>query len=525
MSDEAARILGQTNFSAIDWAIVAGYLTVSVVIGLLVRNYVSDMASYITAGRSLGTALGVATMTGTELGLITVMYSAEKGFKGGFAAFHIAVLAGLVTFLVGLTGFIVAELRKHEVLTIPEFYERRFGRSTRVMGGVMLAFAGILNMGLFLKVGSMFLVGVTGMSANSFALPAVMTTLLVLVLFYTVLGGMISVVLTDYIQFVVLSLGLIVTTLLLVARLGWNDIFDTVETVMGERGFNPVAAESSFGWDYVLWMGVVGLVGCAVWPTAVARALAMDSPQAVRRQYMWSSLSFLIRFLIPYFWGICALVFIMTQSPELQAWFFPETTGAENAETISGLYATPIVLGRLLPTGLLGIISAGMIAAFMSTHDSYLLCWSSVITQDIVAPLTGDRLSTRARIRLTRTFIVLIGLWVLAWGLFYTGRDDIWDYMAITGAIYFTGAIPLLVGGLYWRGASRAGANLALLAGFSAILGLGPVRHLLQWDEVSGARIGLISVTFTALVFVLGSILLPDGTRPLGDSSQQEQAR
>ena len=49
----------------------------------------------------------------------------------------------------------------------------------------------------------------------------------------------------------------------------------------------------------------------------------------------------------------------------------------------------PVFLGRILPAGLIGLVTAGMIAAFMSTHDSYLLCWSSVITQDIIGPLTG----------------------------------------------------------------------------------------------------------------------------------------
>ncbi|MAE65395.1 MAG: hypothetical protein CMJ18_14075, partial [Phycisphaeraceae bacterium] len=204
MTPEAQALLQQTNFTPFDWIIVGVYLLVSVVIGVLARKYIANMADYVTAGRAIGTALGVATMTGTELGLITVMYSAQKGFVGGFAAFHIAVVAGIVTFVVGISGFFVYRLREMEVLTIPEFYERRFGRPTRIIGGIMLAFGGILNMGLFLKVGSMFIVGITGMSSEGAALPIVMTVLLVLVLIYTVLGGMISVVITDYIQFVVL---------------------------------------------------------------------------------------------------------------------------------------------------------------------------------------------------------------------------------------------------------------------------------------------------------------------------------
>ena len=117
-----------------------------------------------------------------------------------------------------------------------------------------------------------------------------------------------------------------------------------------------------------------------------------------------------------------------------------------------------------------------MIAAFMSTHDGYLLCWSTVITQDIIAPLFKERLDNPTRIKITRVLIVLIGLYILYWGLFYTGEEDIWDYMAVTGAIYFTGAFSLLFGGLYWHRASSTGAVLALLVGITAVLGLGPVQ-------------------------------------------------
>ncbi len=149
MDDAAREALSMTNFSAGDWVIVICYPLISLVIGLVVRKYIVNMSDFVCAGRSLGTCLGIATLTGTELGLITVMYSAQKGFKGGFAAFHIALAAGLVTFIVGATGFMVYRLREMEVMTIPEFYERRFDRKTRILGGIMMAFGGILNMGFF----------------------------------------------------------------------------------------------------------------------------------------------------------------------------------------------------------------------------------------------------------------------------------------------------------------------------------------------------------------------------------------
>jgi SSS family solute:Na+ symporter len=521
MDTQITEALSHTNFTVVDAVIVTGYLMISVMIGVFVRKYARDMTAYIGAGRKVGTWLGVATMLGTEMGLITVMYSAQKGFNAGFAAFHIAAIAGVATLLIGLTGFIVVPLRAAKVLTIPEFYEKRFSRKTRILGGILLAFAGILNMGLFLKLGSMFIVGVTGLSNEGWALPAVMVVLLVLVLIYTTFGGMISVILTDYIQFVVLSFGTLLVIGIAIFKLGWAHIFGTVQATMGETGFNPVADGSEFGISYVIWMFIsAGLIGSAVWPTAVSRALAMESTAAVKRQYLWSSISFTVRFMMPNFLGICAFVYIMA-SPEgadLKALFFPPGGGEA---PLDNLYAMPIFLGRLVPTVLLGVITAAMIAAFMSTHDSYFLCWSSVITQDIVAPLRKNGLSEAARIKLTRIIIVIIGGYVLYWGMFYEGQDDIWDYMAVSGAIYFNGAIAVLIGGIYWKQASTAGAIASLIVGFSAILGLGPVQQWVglqyrhpdtnEWvQRMTGAQVGIASVVTALLAMFVFSLLFPD---------------
>ena len=189
----------------------------------------------------------------------------------------------------------------------------------------------------------------------------------------------------------------------------------------------------------------------------------------------------------------------------------------------------PRFLGHLLPSGLLGLVAAGMLAAFMSTHDSYLLCWSSVLTQDVIAPLGGDRMSNRSRLNLTRLLIFAIGIFLLIWSLWYELRQDLWDYMAITGAIYFTGAFALLVAGLYWKKASRVGAYLALVVGLSAVLGLKPIQETVQkilgvgleWD---GEIIGISTVAASSLVMVLGSLAFPDrrGPEPGNETARRE---
>lgn len=521
--DGLAGIVAATNFTPLDWCIVVAYPLIAVVLGFIASRYIADMDDFVVAGRGLRTALGIATLTGTELGLVTVMYSAQKGFTGGFAAFHIGLAAGIVTLFVGLTGFIICGLRRQEVLTIPEFYGKRFGRRTRILGAAILSFAGILNMGMFLKASAMFVAGVTGFAANSTAVILVMLVLLAFVLLYTMLGGMVSVVMSDYVQFVVLSFGLLFATGLAIVKLGWSNIFESMMELKGEAGFNPLIAESTFGVDYVIWMLFLGLASCALWPTSVARALASESERVVKRQFTFASCSYAIRNIVPYFWGICAFVFIM-KTPALKEAFFPaspaDSSGVASAQAMDSLYGLPVFFGMLLPMGIIGLVTAAMIAAFMSTHDSYLLCWSSVISHDIITPLAGGELSQRTRVMVTRVLILLIGAANFGVSFFFPLLEDLWDYMAVTGGIYFSGALALLVGGLYWRRASSTGAVLALFAGCSAVFGLKAVQQALfgrllhvpaSWlDQLTSQRVGIASIVLTLLFLVAGSLLFPD---------------
>jgi len=517
----------ETNFTAWDWAIVAAYLLGTLAIGLYVKRYIRDMSDYVVAGRSLKSFLAIATMIGTELGLVTVMYSAQKGFTGGMAAFHIGLAAGIVTLIVGLTGFIVVPLRELGVMTIPEFYEKRFGRGVRIFGGLVLAGAGILNMGMFLKAGALFLTALTGLHDPT-SVNIVMSCLIALVLAYTMLGGMVSVVITDYVQFVVLSFGMLFACVLAWKHLGWTAIVETVKTVHGKAGFDPFDIEG-FGPSYVVWMlFVAGLVSCAVWQTAVMRACAAESTKVVRRLYVWSSIGFMIRFMLPQFLGICALAYFWQSPATHDAFFTAEGEVVENAELT--MQAMPLLLSQILPVGLIGLVGAGMLAAFMSTHDSYLLCWSSVLVEDVVAPITGGVLSNKARLTLARLLIFLIGAFLLVWSLWYPLEQDLWDYMAVSGAIYFIAGFTLLLAGLYWKRASRAGAYLALICGLYAVFGLEQLRKLYadglvvmgitsRPPDITEAHIGLTTAALALILMIAGSLLFPDRNTPRQDQA------
>src|SRR5437868_12672057 len=124
------------------------------------------------------------------------MYTAQLGFTKGFAGAIIGVLMALAMYGVGRTGFVIGPLRRAGVITIPELFEKRFGVKVRWLAGLFVVLGGLLNMGIFLRLGGEFLVHAAGLPPNW--LEWVMTVLLGLVLVYTILGGMLSVLVTDY---------------------------------------------------------------------------------------------------------------------------------------------------------------------------------------------------------------------------------------------------------------------------------------------------------------------------------------
>jgi len=353
-------------------------------------------------------------------------------------------------------------------------------------------------MGLYHQVGAKFVQYTFGLKTDSSSLIIIMAALLILVLFYTIFGGMISVIVTDYIQYVVLSIGFIISVFFSIKYFGWSNIFESIEGLKTyDEIYNPIQTR---GIGYISWQEVAGFVSAVIWPTAITRALSIKHVSLVRKQYIWSSISFLIRFIVPCFLGICAFIYFNVNG---------------NIETNDTLSLFPKYLAAILPSGLLGLVVAGMLAAFMSTHDSYLLCWSTIITNDIIEPLAKKKLSSNKKINISRIIIVILGIYIFFWGMFYKGNDEIWTYLNITGAIYTSGAIIVILFGLYWKRASSMGAILSLLGGFSAIIGIEPIRKLIGINIESPEIIGFFSLALCMCLMIFGSLIFPDDNKEL----------
>lgn len=501
-----------TQFTYWDWAIVALYLAGIGYIGIRVNRYIHNVADYMVGGRASRWALNTASYVGTELGLVTLMYAAIDGFGRGFAFLAIPLIGMTAIYIVGRTGLVINRLREMELLTLPEFFQQRFGKGVRVTAGVIMALSGIVNMGLFPKMGATFMTYATGLAATPHAetvVNTVMTLLIVLVIVYTVMGGMVAVIITDYLQFVVLSIGLLTALGMTLASdgSGWSEMTGAFAAAKGEAGFNPVHPDS-YGWSYMLWMLVgAGTVGFA-WGTTVSRALTAESPKVAQQTFMFGAPGMFVRMAIPAMIAIGAFAYFGADS-EWAAYFFPDGVSGLPAHPAQ---AMPLFLGKLLPAGLAGVIVAGLLAAFMSTHDSYFLCWASVISRDVISPLKGRPMTDREEIRNARLIVIAIGVFLLVWGLWYELPESVWTYMAITGNVYLTGAASAIVGGIYWKRASKAGAIAALLGGLVSLSGLflEAIQEVLPWLSVG--ILGLSNFGICALLMVIFSIIFPDNS-------------
>ena len=486
------------NFSLFDWVILVVYLAFTMGAGFWVKRYVESLSGYMVAGRRVKTALGVATFAATEIGTITFMYFGELGYVTGFSCFIIGILSMLAYMFVGRTGFVIAALRRHRVMTIPEYYELRYSRRVRLLGGIILFLGGVLNMGIFLKFDGIFLSEVMGFGPQAITL--IMVLMIVVVITYTVLGGMFSVIVTDYMQFVILSVGMLVATIAILLKVDFGQLSNVVSAQFGEGGFNPLA-NPRFGWMFIVWILISNVAAGALWQPGTSKALASESPRVAKRVFFYTSLTFAGRAMIPMFWGVAALAML----------------GPNESSTA----AMPKLLGAITPRGLLGLLVAGMLAASMSTYSAYLLAWSSVATRDVIACLRPNDFSERTTIWLTRTFATLIGLFLLIFGLWYQIPDTAFQYLFITGAMYTAGALGCVAAGVYWPRANSVGAYCSLVMGALAPAGfllleksresLPPALSFIADVNVSG----LLSFALAFTGMILGSLLTRKSCPPV----------
>jgi SSS family solute:Na+ symporter len=187
------------------------------------------------------------------------------------------------------------------------------------------------------------------------------------------------------------------------------------------------------------------------WQTTAMRTFSTKSPEISKKVFSWAGFIFLGRGMMPMMWGVAALALLGPNQNSLEA--------------------MPRMLATVLPSGVLGLVVAGMLAATMSVNSSYLLGWSAILAQDIILPLRRKPMSSKQQVVLNRAANLFVSIFVMVWGLWYTLPGPTYFYLNITASIYLSGTLVTVIAGLFWKRASTLGGYLAMAGGAIATIG------------------------------------------------------
>ncbi|GAA1197541.1 sodium/proline symporter [Prauserella alba] len=421
--------------------LLAGFLLVLVFEGWRSYRASSGEEDYFVAGRKVGAWAGGASIAATQMsagtfvGTVGIHYLTGASFMWGWAGIWVAFL---------IAAYIIApRLRRyaHErnALTFPDFIADRFGgKIPRAVISVLLVLSYLVFMSAQYQAGGVIL-------ETAFGIPFYWgaVILMILVVAYTVIGGMTAVIRTDFLQQIMMAIGIVVGLPLLISHAGgFSALTESLPAIA------PDFIGWSFGWREIggFWLGFGLAALCA--PYLLLRFYAMPDDRTCRRA---SGVALFFVLLT----GICIGVAGMVMRV-----LYPNLSIADAASTVLSSEVLPPFVGALLLTA--------VVMAVLSTVDSVLLVAGPAISHDIYTALIRPGTSERERTRINRWATLVIG----ALPVLLTLQElDIVQFVVLSYAALLGSTVtaPILLG-LYWRRATRAGAVCAMIAGFGACL-------------------------------------------------------
>lgn len=423
----------------IQFAIFIGYFILIFLIGWLSLRLTKSDKDYWIAGGKLGWAIGGATMAathtsaGTFIGTIGVIYTVGWSF-------------GWVLIVIPLAYWFTAAIlaprfTKVKELTLPAFLQRRYNSKTaRGIGAVIILIATVIYIQAQIVAGGLIANVVFGIDATT---GMIVFTLILLA--YTMVGGMLAVAYTDFLQLIIMIVGTLVSVPLALNHFnGLSDLLDKVEII------KPLTFDwAGFPTVLLITMSLAFFLGSVATPEKVVRLYAMRNMKSIRRAILLT---------IIVVTGINLLVFILGLASMA---LFPNLP--------TGDLAMPILAKSMLPTFIGTLMLAAVTSAMMSTVDSLLLVAGSALSEDIYQNLVNKKASHSKRLSVARIGILVVGILPLISVLAGFGEGELIQFIvvlftAIMGAGFFT---PV-VGGILWKRATKQGAIAAMIGGVVA---------------------------------------------------------
>ena len=554
------------NLSFVDWAIVIIVLAGMVYSVSFTKGLMRSVTDFLSAGRTAGRYLISVSQGAAGLGAISIIGFLEVGFITGFSFQWWGLSQGIILLALTTSGWVIYRFRQTRSLTLAQFFEKRYSRNFRIFAGIIAFLCGIINFGIFPAVGAQFFISYCGFPDSIFGIPTfplMMIFLISIALYFVYTGGQIAVIIADFFQGVFLIVVLFIITIFLYNKVEWDQVSDSlkntpvklageeVDKLNNDESFmvlddeekkkkiaeikekyenssliNPFKTSrvEDFNLTYFL-IGLIGMFyGTLSWQghqayNSSAKSAHEAKMAAVLGDIRWKPQGLFI-FLVP----VLTYVFMNHADYNSVAESVNSSLDSLNSETLKSQMRAPIVLSEVLPVGLLGAFAALMLAAFISTHDTYLHSWASIFVQDVILPFRKKPFEKDDHIKALRYSIFGVAIFIFIFSLVFDQNQEIALYFAVTFAIFAGGVGAVIIGGLYWDRGTTEGAWAAMTIG-ATIAVTGTIvpqisdswlsqendliwlkNLILKLKEINGIKFYALSMGFSSFSYILVSL-------------------
>lgn len=448
------------------------YLGVTVGIGVWSSKLVKNSSDFVLAGRSLPLFLSASALFATWFGSETIFGASSVYLEEGLLGVIEDPFGGaLCLILFGM--FYLRPMYGMNVLTIGDVFKKVFGRRVEFFASIFMIPAYFGYVAAQLVALSLVLNAVTDLT--------LLQGILIsggIVVFYTFLGGMWAISITDFIQTTMIVVGLVWVAVTVAQKAGGvQEIFAQAPP----ESFQFFPENTWSGWTK--YLGAWAILGLGSIPSQdiYQRVMASKSQKVAVRSTYLAGIFYLSFGLLPLFIALGAKVLY----PELYL---------ENKQML--------LSSMILQHGGIGIqivFFGALISAIMSTTSSGLLAPSAIISENLIRPYFGEKLDDRHFLWILRINVVLVALIAV---LMASWKSNIYELVAGASILMLVSLFVPLTAGLYWNKASKMGALMSMVFGMIAYL----AAENYDWVEETH----LFGLGVSILSMILGSYSFPD---------------
>lgn len=511
----------------IDWVLISLPLLLLTAIVLYTGRYMNGVADFLSGRRLAGRYLLAVAKGEMAAGAAVFVAMFEIFSKSAFSLSWWGWIQAPVFLIVTISGFVIYRYRETRAMTLAQFFEIRYNKSFRVFTGILGFGAGLVNFGIIPAVGARFLVYFMGLPTQfqigTVTLPTyipLMAVLLAITLILTLSGGLITLMVTNCLEGMITQVLFLVLIIGLLYEFNWGQIHYALTHIVtatgiqerppGQSLLNPFdsLALKDFNIWYVLMTMLVGIYGTMAWQNQSAYNSAAISAHEARMGGILGTWRNMVKGPVITLLCVCAMAFLIHPDFATQS----ETARTEIAQLGEGQIKKqmeiPIAVVHMLPVGLKGALCIILIMGVCGGDGGHLHSWGSLFIQDVLIPLRKKALTPEEHIAWLRWSVSGVALFAFIFGSLFHQTEYIVMWWNVTMALYIGGAGAVIIGGLYWKKGTVAGAWTAMLTGSGLSTG-GILARQVYGDTfpLNGTEIGFYATLIAILLYVVVSLL------------------